>query len=117
MCDREDTTKRWEAGERTDRKYRKLRKLGYEELDRVVWEWFKQARAKNIPVSGKLIQEHALMYATDLGHASFTASNGWLEKWQKCHNVMAVYLERPLMWIQLLFVIRGAVYKPCAMEC
>ena len=59
LYDREDITKRWEAGERTDRKYAKFRKVGYEEIDKVRWEWFTRARAKNIPVSGKLIQERA----------------------------------------------------------
>ena len=55
LYDREDITKRWEAGERMDRKYAKFRKVGYEEIDKVMWEWFTRARAKNIPVSGKLI--------------------------------------------------------------
>ena len=92
--DKEDMWKRWAAGECLDRKYTKFRKTGYEELDKVVWEWFTRARAKNIPVSGRIIQEHALMYASELGLDSFTGSNGWLEKWQKCHNVrMAVLSE------------------------
>ena len=78
--DKDDILRRWEAGERSDKKYTKARKVGYEELDKVVWEWFTRARATNIPVSGKLIQERALMYAGELGHANFTASNGWLEK-------------------------------------
>ena len=68
---REDIMKRWEAGERTDRKYAKFKKVGYEEINKVMWEWFTRARAKNIPVSGKLIQEQALMYATELGHSTF----------------------------------------------
>ena len=85
--DRQKILKRWEGGERSDRKYTKVRKIGYKELDKVVWEWFTRARAKNIPVSGKLIQERTLMYTAELGHSSFTASNSWLEKWQKRHNV------------------------------
>ena len=93
LYDREDITKQWEAGERTDRKYAKFRKVGYEEIDKVMWEWFTRARAKNIPVSGKLIQEWALMYATEFGHSAFTASNGWLEKWQKRHNVRMAVLS------------------------
>ena len=27
------------------------------------------------------------LYAAELGHNSFIASNGWLEKWQKRHNI------------------------------
>ena len=44
----EDILKRWEAGEHSEKKYTKVRKTGYE--DKVVWEWFTRARAKNIPV-------------------------------------------------------------------
>ena len=36
VCDREDIMKRWQAGERTDRKYTKFRKVGYEEIDKIV---------------------------------------------------------------------------------
>ena len=94
LWDREDILKRWEAGEHSDKKYTKVRRTGYEDLDKVVWEWFTRARAKNIPVSGKLIQERAIMYARELGHDSFTGSNGWLEKWQKRHNVRLAVLFR-----------------------
>ena len=27
------------------------------------------------------------MYAAEIGLDGFTGSNGWLQKWQKCHNV------------------------------
>ena len=45
----------------------------------MVYQWFKQARAKNIPLSGPLIQEKALEYAQSLDLSDFKASNGWLE--------------------------------------
>ena len=63
VWDGEDILKRWEAGEHSEKKYTKVRRTGYENLDKVVWEWFTRARAKNIPVSGKLIQERAIMFA------------------------------------------------------
>ncbi len=43
-----------------------------------VYEWFCAARAKNIPVSEKIIQEKAVMYSLGMGHDDFTTSNGWL---------------------------------------
>ena len=59
----------------------------------MVWEWFTRARAKNIPMTGRLIQERAIMYASKLGIDQFSGSNGWLEKWQKRHNVRMVVLS------------------------
>ena len=89
----EDILKQWPAGEPSNKKYTKVRKTGYKEIDEVVWEWFTGARTKNIPVIGKLIQERAIMYASELGIDQFSGSNGWLEKWQKCHNVRMVVLS------------------------
>ena len=91
--DREDIMRKWEEGERCTAKYSKPRAVGYEDLDKIMWEWFIRARSKNIPVSGRMIQEKALMYAQELGHLSFTGSNGWLDKWQKRHNVRMAVLS------------------------
>ncbi len=85
--EKEDIMKRWEEGERSNVKYCKPRTAGYCDLDKIMWEWFTRARSKNIPVSGKTIQEKALMYAAELGHSEFTDSNGWLARWQARHNV------------------------------
>lgn len=87
MKERDDILKRWESGERSDKKYIKPRTAGYEDLDKLVWEWFTTARSKNIPVSGRMIQEQALLYAAELGHDEFSGSNGWLDRWQRRHNV------------------------------
>ncbi|VDI00273.1 Hypothetical predicted protein [Mytilus galloprovincialis] len=54
----------------------------YGELNDLVFQWFKQARAKNIPLSGPIIQEKALELAETLDLTDFKASNGWLESWR-----------------------------------
>ncbi|KAI0211496.1 Isocitrate dehydrogenase [NADP] cytoplasmic [Lamellibrachia satsuma] len=63
------------------------KKTMYEDLNSLVWEWFCTARSKELPVSGKLIQEKAMMLSLEMGHDDFSASNRWLQAWQKCHNV------------------------------
>ncbi len=46
--------RRWESGERSDKKYVKPRTAGYNDLDKLIWEWF--TRAKNTPVSGTTVK-------------------------------------------------------------
>ena len=58
---------------------RKIRKTGNEEINKLTWEWFKDVTACRLPVSGPLLQERALKFATDLGNNDFKASNGWLD--------------------------------------
>ena len=69
--ERDDIQRRWESGEQSDKKYVKPRTAGYNDLDKLVWEWFTIAGAKNIPVSGRMIQEQVLIYAAELGHELF----------------------------------------------
>ena len=52
-----------------------------------------RARAKNIPVSGRILQERAKQFSVELGYDSFTASNGWQQRWQKRHNVKMAVLS------------------------
>lgn len=63
----------------------------YEQLERAVFIWFRQAREKGIPVSGPILQEKALhvhrkikesLGEEDVG--SFVASTGWL--WRFCNR-------------------------------
>ena len=101
--EKDELTKRWESGSRADAKYSKPRTASYEDIDEVMWEWFTKARAKNIPVSGRMIQEKALMFAEEMRHLGFTASNGWLNRWQKRHNVRLATLSgenAALMWLK-----------------
>ncbi|XP_063410388.1 tigger transposable element-derived protein 6-like, partial [Mytilus trossulus] len=59
----------------------------YGELNDLVFQWFKQARAKNIPLSGPIIQEKALELAETLDLTDFKASNGWLESWRSKFSI------------------------------
>ena len=56
------------------------------EVDQRVFEWFVVARGKNIPINGPLIQQSAVIAAAHL-NVTFAASNGWLEKFKKRHNI------------------------------
>ena len=77
----------WETGTDSERKYFGQRGVKYTEIDNKVWGWFCDVRAKDIPVSGKLIQEKVLLISVELDYDGFSASNGWLESWQKRYDV------------------------------
>ena len=48
---------------------------------------FTAARSRNIPISGSLMQAKAKQVAAILQFDQFKASNGWLESFQKRHNI------------------------------
>ncbi|GBL54409.1 Tigger transposable element-derived protein 6 [Araneus ventricosus] len=50
-------------------------------------KWLRSARAKNIPVSGVLLQAKARELGESLGLETFKVSNGWLEKFRTRHNI------------------------------
>ena len=43
-------------------KYIKSRKTIYEDLNLKVWEWFCDARSRNVPLSGKMIQVRPFIF-------------------------------------------------------
>ena len=64
-----------------------VRVTGNEEINRLCWEWFKEASARRLPISRAILQEKSLRYAKELGCYEFKASNGWLESFWKRHNI------------------------------
>jgi predicted DNA-binding protein YlxM (UPF0122 family) len=67
---------------------RKAKVTGNEEINEVVWEWFMNARSKNIHISGPMVQREALAVAKSLGNDQFKASTGWLDSFKKRHNIV-----------------------------
>ena len=83
----------WENGMNGDRKIVKAKRCLYPDINEAVYEWFQTARGKNIPVSGKMIQEKAIIIFMEMGLDDFTASNGWLYKFQQRHNIKCSSLK------------------------
>ena len=59
----------------------------YGRLNELVWQWFCQARAKAVPISGPILQEKASQFARELSLSEFKGSNGWLDRWKSHYNV------------------------------
>jgi hypothetical protein len=70
-------------------KFRFGNKSKHDNLNDLMWDWFRQARDKTIPLSGPIVQSKALEFASQLDIADFKASNEWLEKFKACHVIKA----------------------------
>ncbi len=77
----------WEDNTNSQRK--RLCSRPFQPIEDKLWTWFCDARGRNIPVSGPMIQEKALEIAEQLGgFPNFKASNGWLANFKSYHNII-----------------------------
>ncbi|GFR71372.1 polyglutamine-binding protein 1, partial [Elysia marginata] len=60
---------------------------GNEQINELVYKWFVDATRRRINVTGPMMQEKALQFATDLGITTLVASNGWLQSFVKRNNL------------------------------
>lgn len=67
---------------------KRLRTPEFENIDRLLYDWFVNARAKNLPISGPILQAEAKNFAEKLKQPNFKASNGWLHTFKKRHNIV-----------------------------
>ena len=86
-----------------------------------MWDWFRQARDKPIPLSGPILQSKALEFASQLAIADFKASNGWLEKVKARHTIKAFAISGESAGVDLQTVDGfrsripeiGSEFEPC----
>ena len=62
---------------------KKMRTADYEEVDKAVYTWFVEMRAKNIPINGPLLCECARSFARSLVFPEFMGSTGWLHRFRE----------------------------------
>lgn len=76
----------WMRGSNGDVK-RKPKENSNEDINSTLLQWFMDARTRNLPVSGPILQEKAKEIAQHLGKQNFKASNGWLESFRSRHKI------------------------------
>jgi hypothetical protein len=54
-------------------------------LETVLFTWYQQARASNIPIDGTTLREKAKIIASQLNIDNFSASNGWVSRFKDRH--------------------------------
>ena len=60
----------------------------YEDVDASVYEWYRLARERLVPVSGPMLQKETLMIISQIKNSNdFKASNGWLHSFKQWHNI------------------------------
>ena len=90
--EKDDYIAQYEASLPKDRK-RKDRKTDVSEVNELMFQWFRIARERGVPISGPLLQEKARKYAEELGIDNFTASNGWLATFKTRHKIKAFHIS------------------------
>ena len=68
---------------------KRFRKGKFSDVNKALWDWYNCCRSSNIhvPVSGRMLQEEAQVFAEKLQISGFAASNGWLESFKCQHNI------------------------------
>jgi Tc5 transposase DNA-binding domain./DDE superfamily endonuclease. len=84
---KETLLRQWSAGTTANAKLTKDRVSAYADINKSVFNWFLTARQKNLPISGLILKEKAMEMARNNGMEQFCASNGWLYKFQRRHNI------------------------------
>lgn len=68
-------------------KKKRIKCAVYPMIDDATWIWFKEARSAGFPITGPIVSIQSLNFAKLLGITDFKASQGWLDKWKKRHNI------------------------------
>lgn len=67
---------------------RKIKNDLGKKIDDETYSWFVAQRAKNLPISGPILQERARQISMEFcGNVEFKASNGWLDKFKSRHGI------------------------------
>lgn len=72
----------------TSAKKKRLKTSTFADVDKAVFTWFLDTRARNVPISGAILQQKAKDFACILGHDDFKASNGWLQGFKSRNGVV-----------------------------
>lgn len=81
-----------QSGASTQRK--RLQTATFDGVDKAVFAWFMDMRARNVPLSSAVIQQKAEDFACILGCADFKASMGWLQQFKNRHSITAEVTAR-----------------------
>ena len=68
-----------------DRKRKRTGKA--DDVEKALYTWFADARARDAPVTTVILEEKARQFATALDKPDFKVSNGWLCRWKTRNGI------------------------------
>jgi hypothetical protein len=69
-------------------KSKRVVSVRFEQVEQDLYRWFINCRSKSLPISGPILQTEATKLAEKLGISDFKASNGWLDRFKRRHNIV-----------------------------
>ena len=79
------TLEAYTNGVKAETKYLQPHNCLYPEIDAKVWDFYCDARSKNMPINSGLLKAEALAIAQTLNLKYFSALNGWLDSSSSRH--------------------------------
>ena len=64
------------------------RSSAHENVDVALYEWFKEKRNQNIPISEPILMAKSKEFATRHGDRDFTPNTGWLDRFKERHDIV-----------------------------
>jgi hypothetical protein len=104
----------------TCKKRKTGKELTFVELETVLFTWYQQARASNIPIDGTTLRENVKIIAAQLNIDNFSESNGWVSRFTDRHGLVfkklvgesaEVSVESTDAWLESLPSLLGG-YEP-----
>jgi hypothetical protein len=72
----------------TCKKRKTSKESTFAELETVLFTWYQQARASNIPIDGTKLREKAKIIVAQLNIDNFSASSGWVSRFKDRHGLV-----------------------------
>ena len=66
---------------------KRLRLSKHVDLERALFLWFSDIRARNVPISDEILQSKARFFGERLEINEFSYSRGWLQNFKKCFGI------------------------------
>ena len=71
---------RWDSGASGSRTISVDRQSPFETVNKLLYDFFQEAKTRNIPINGSMLREQGSLLATQHNVDNFTASDGWLAR-------------------------------------